>query len=259
MHVGTDEKSPAIELIGKTVMTGICAGILLAMLSPYRTETIFSVGERFLFWIASAVFGCFTLVAFYLTGRNIAQDYRIVSYAWLPLSAALAAVPVTLMVHAVAPAVNSEIELQPFWQLFPSVLILCLPLQLITHLLLRTVAKPPLASALPTVANELSPLLAKLPPHLGRDIMCLKMEDHYLRVYTAVGHTLILMRISDAVKMLHAVDGQQVHRSWWVARTAVDESRMDGNRLLLVLRNGLRVPVSKDRRAILEAKGWLTG
>ena len=42
--------------------------------------------------------------------------------------------------------------------------------------------------------------------------------------------------------------GRQVHRSWWVAEGAVTSTERSGARTLLVLRNGLKVPVSKTFR-----------
>jgi len=50
--------------------------------------------------------------------------------------------------------------------------------------------------------------------------------------------------------------GRQVHRSWWVAEGAVAETER-GARPLLVLRNGLKVPVSKSFRGQAKKMGWL--
>lgn len=253
---GSSRKSHTIELVVQALLIGACTGGLLAMLAPYETAAIFSARDRFLFWIVSAVFGCLTLMVFYIACRNIARDYRIAPAIWLPASAALAAIPVTLIVHAVAPAVDNRIELQNFWRLFPSVLILCIPLQFIMRMVVDFRGQPAKTDDLRAAQPDMSPLLDKIPSHLGSDIMCLKMEDHYLRVYTSKGNALILMRIGDAVKMLRGIDGMRVHRSWWVARNAVVRVRIERNNHWLVMRNGLEIPVSRNRRPILEASGW---
>jgi len=256
MLKGMFGKSPTLQFLVLALLVGTFSGALLAMLAPYQTGAIFSARDRFLFWIASAVFGCLTLVVFYVAGSGIARDYRISRFIWVPASATLAAIPVTLIVHAVAPAINDRIELQAFWKLYPSVLVLCIPLQLVIRLLLpQSNAAQDAADASVTLL-DLSPLFDKVPPHLGNDIMCLRMEDHYLRVYTSKGNALILMRMSDAAKMLGAVDGMRVHRSWWVARSAVARAKIERSNLLLVLHNGLEVPVSRERRAFLEANRW---
>lgn len=67
---------------------------------------------------------------------------------------------------------------------------------------------------------------------------------------------MILMRMSDAEASLSAGFGQRVHRSWWVARSAVKDVRTANNNFWLILSNGLEVPVSRARRETLRAKGW---
>ncbi len=88
----------------------------------------------------------------------------------------------------------------------------------------------------------------RIPPALGRDLLALEMEDHYLRIHTAIGSDLILLRLRDAMGELGPKRGRQAHRSWWVAEGAVDSTERVGARTLLVLRNGLKVPVSKTFR-----------
>jgi len=89
------------------------------------------------------------------------------------------------------------------------------------------------------------------------DILALSAEDHYLRVHTSAGETLILMRLYDAIAELDGIEGSQIHRSWWVARDAVrDVVRRDG-KVDLVLAGGLRAPVSRRYQKALKADGWL--
>ncbi|MBC6980752.1 LytTR family transcriptional regulator [Caulobacter sp. 17J80-11] len=99
-------------------------------------------------------------------------------------------------------------------------------------------------------------LLERLPARLGREVIALGMEDHYVRVFTRRGDTLVLMRMADAVAELAAVDGAQVHRSWWVARAAVVASERRGRSGVLRLDTGLEVPVARRRLAELKALGW---
>lgn len=80
------------------------------------------------------------------------------------------------------------------------------------------------------------------------ELYAISSEDHYLRVHTSLGEELILMRLADAVRELSKVDGLQVHRSWWVAKTGVtDEKKADG-RSFLILPTGTEVPVSRSYR-----------
>ena len=64
------------------------------------------------------------------------------------------------------------------------------------------------------------------------------MEDHYLRVHGAYGSELILLRMRDAVQEVAPLIGAQVHRSWWVARSAVRETHREGRGVRLVLTGG---------------------
>jgi len=88
-------------------------------------------------------------------------------------------------------------------------------------------------------------LLSRLPRELGPEIVALEAEDHYVRVHTPKGSTLVLMRLSDAVELLDEALGMRVHRSWWVARRAIESFERDGQRLILRLANGARVPVGR--------------
>ncbi|MDQ0464707.1 hypothetical protein QO010_002491 [Caulobacter ginsengisoli] len=97
----------------------------------------------------------------------------------------------------------------------------------------------------------------RLPPRLGRTILCLQMEDHYVRVHTPLGSALVLMSLSQAMAGLKDVEGVQTHRSWWVARAAIAGVVEDGRRLRLRLTGGLEAPVSRARVGALREDGWL--
>lgn len=85
-----------------------------------------------------------------------------------------------------------------------------------------------------------------LPP--GAEILALKSEDHYLRIFSNHGEKLILLRISDAIKELAGSEGARVHRSYWVAKQAVERVDAQGRNVTLHLKNGLQVPISQTYR-----------
>ncbi len=88
------------------------------------------------------------------------------------------------------------------------------------------------------------------------EIYALSAEDHYLRVHTSAGETLILMRLYDAIRELDGIEGSQTHRSWWVAKSAVrDIERADG-KLNLRIEGGVSVPVSRSYQKALKDGGW---
>ncbi len=85
-----------------------------------------------------------------------------------------------------------------------------------------------------------------------------KASDHYLEVRLTTGRTLFVRgRMRDAVRKLAAVDGLQVHRSWWVARASVLRAETRGRDRILHLKDGAIAPVGRSRAPILKDAGWL--
>ena len=95
-------------------------------------------------------------------------------------------------------------------------------------------------------------------PHRLRDaqLFAVAAEDHYRRVHPDRGETMILLRLSDAIAELGALDGARTHRSWWVARSAVADVQRSDRRVVLVLRNGAKAPVSRTHARALRGLGW---
>lgn len=90
-----------------------------------------------------------------------------------------------------------------------------------------------------------------------KDVLCLQMEDHYVRVHTASGSHLVLATFGQAQEALVNVGGLRVHRSWWVADEAITGAERFGRNIRLVLGNGLRAPVARSVVAEVRARGWL--
>lgn len=111
----------------------------------------------------------------------------------------------------------------------------------------------------PAASEGVAPpdIRARLPPRLARSrLVAVQAEDHYLRIRTEAGSALVLMRLSDALTALNGADGFQVHRSWWVARAAVEAARWRGGRGELVLSDGAVAPVSRTYAAGLRDTDW---
>jgi hypothetical protein len=115
-------------------------------------------------------------------------------------------------------------------------------------------SRPQAVSATPALPGP-PRLLARLPPRLGGPVIALQGEDHYVRVHTALGSELVLMRLGDAIEELDGAAGERVHRSWWVARDAVRDVRASGRRLSLILSNGVEVPVTREASTRLRRSG----
>ncbi|WP_262693912.1 LytTR family DNA-binding domain-containing protein [Kordiimonas aquimaris] len=99
--------------------------------------------------------------------------------------------------------------------------------------------------------------LNRLSPEMGADLICLEMEDHYLRVHTAKGSILVHMRMTDAVNELENFPGFQVHRSWWISADAIETISKQNRDYKAQLKNGMMIPISRSRVDTLKEKGFL--
>jgi len=90
-----------------------------------------------------------------------------------------------------------------------------------------------------------SSFFKRLPVELGMDLICIHAQDHYLRVTTARGSEMVLMRMSDACEELADFEGMQVHRSWWISSIHVRLMEKSGGKGILTLSDGQKVPVSR--------------
>jgi len=89
------------------------------------------------------------------------------------------------------------------------------------------------------------------------DIHAVSAEDHYLRVHTSAGETMILMRLADAIRELAALEGMQTHRSWWVARQGLADTARGDGKVTLKLKSGAEAPVSRTYQKAVKEAGWL--
>lgn len=104
--------------------------------------------------------------------------------------------------------------------------------------------------------DGLPPLVQRLPFAVRGAVVCLQMEDHYVRVHTTRGSGLVLMRLSDAIGELQATSGLQIHRSWWVAEEAVRGVDQSSRAVRVHLSNGVIAPVSRPYvQALLAVAG----
>lgn len=116
-------------------------------------------------------------------------------------------------------------------------------------------ADAPPADAPPADADPAPSLLfERLPAALGRDVICLRAQDHYTEAVTVQGRATVLMRLSDAERHLTGFDGLRVHRSWWVNLAHVTRlERTGAGGMDITTSNGLTIPVARGQREALRA------
>ena len=69
----------------------------------------------------------------------------------------------------------------------------------------------------------------------------------------AKGDTLVHYRFRDALHDLKELDGLQVHRSYWVRRSAIAQRFTENQKHFLRLSTNLKVPVSRSYLAMLDS------
>lgn len=105
--------------------------------------------------------------------------------------------------------------------------------------------------------QTLPAILSRLPLEKRGELLALAVQDHYVMVTTTRGQTLVLMRLSDAIAQCAPIAGVQVHRSHWVAISAVARARRNGDTATLWLVSGAEIPVARARIARVQAAGLL--
>ncbi len=247
---------------GLDLVVATSSGFFLGLVGPFGSYLNGSHLVTVAYWIAAVWAG---MILFGVTLRpaiRLASRWRLPRVAMLAVVTPLVAMPLALLCH-VAAATLWPVQIDRIGLLawYGQTLVISVPLAM-SYGFARGTGGAREAGSLPAAASPGSAsgrLLARLPAGLGREVIALQMEDHYVRVHTAKGSGLVLIPLRQAVQELGAAGrgGLKVHRSWWVARQAVRGFGRDGRNLRLRLSNGLEVPVARTSVAEVRAAGWL--
>jgi len=77
-----------------------------------------------------------------------------------------------------------------------------------------------------------------------------------LRAVSDFEYEMQMAQMNYRLAKVETLDGQRVHRSWWVARGAVLDVRRGQGRATLQLRCGVAAPVSRRYAKALRSLGW---
>jgi hypothetical protein len=246
-------------------------GAVLGLLGPFGTYAM-PAALRFAYWIGFILVGYAIYRPVQAVAIWLARETAIPIWGALLLAAGLASLPLTALLGFAIDGMHwdSGVFGSGFAIFYLQVLGIGIGIQIAMWLLFGErgsgqprVAVEPLAAPIPLDINAIpmpeqpsAPFFDRLSPRLGRNIVCLEMQDHYVRAHTLSGSEMILMRLRDAIAELDGIEGMQVHRSWWVARDSVRAIRREGRAVKLELANGLLAPVSRNRQEALKRNGW---
>jgi LytTr DNA-binding domain len=237
------------------------AALVLAVTGALGTDEA-GFGTRLIFWLIVMLAGA-------MIGMGVTTVMKawggLAQHRWAEalLTALMLALPQTLVVIATRsllfdlqmPSSGGTVLMFGF-VLFITVIMVALDYALYRPVQANGASNDPIQPT-PT-ADPAERFRERLPPGMRANrLLALEAEDHYLRVHTAGGSTLILLRLADAVAELEGLEGAQTHRSWWVARAAVVGAERGVGRAALELENGQKVPVSRSYYKAIAAAGWL--
>jgi hypothetical protein len=254
-------RGPAGDFIGRhhpTWAIAVVGGVLLAGVGAFGTgET--QPWTSYSYWGVLMAAGAFAaaLLMDAMPESPSAPSGLLRRVAGATLALTLAMTPLVWLLSALALHGGWEIGRMP--EVFRQTLLVVAVFVIVQLALYRQLgqraAPAPIAPMMPDPGRPA--LLDRLPAKLrGAELLAVEAEDHYLRFHTDKGSALLLMRLADAAAELEALDGAQTHRSWWVARGAVERARRGGGRGRLTLRGGLTVPVSRTYAPALRRAGW---
>lgn len=270
MTAASASSSPFVRRLIIDLSIMLVIGVVLALMGPFGSFAD-PLEQRLIYWVGLALAGyaCYSPIGAVMVpwGRRL----DLPEWALWVASTLVATVPMTMIVWSLG-FIGRAYQLPRLDQAFYSYLSVLVIGAGIT-VLFQMIERRPAVHAFTEkeengndlagqgLAGTADPVVARfldrLPPELGTRLIALEMEDHYVRVHTALGNDLVLLRMRDAVAELDGIEGEQVHRSWWVARGAVCDVVRDGRNIRLVLDNGLEAPVSRANVALLKARGWL--
>jgi DNA-binding LytR/AlgR family response regulator len=221
---------------------------ILGFSGPFGTFEVMAVGPRLAYWaaIVFATYGVGSVIGFIAARAFGLGRLRPLVRAFV--NGILMGPPVTASVVAVnflafGPGGVAQFDVV---LLFAYCTVISLGISTIAEVV---VVRPPAADS-PAPAPKLPAILDRLPlPQRGK-LLALSVADHYVEVKTDRGKTLVLIRLSDAIRETEGVAGVQIHRSHWVALDAVRRVARTSGKVSVELTNGEMLPVS---RGYLEA------
>jgi len=229
----------------------VAVGVFVGVLGPYGSYLNGAPGPRVFHFVVCFCVG--TLIFGVLQRLAVAGAARWKLPVWPVIGVALlvGCLPLALFISWLAttlwPFLRDRIGL---WEWYGQCVFLSGPILsfVVVRRVLKARRREPIA---PTPSNLAS---TALPP--SGEVLCLRMEDHYVRVHTLNGSRLVAGPFERVIAGV-AAEGMRVHRSWWVARAAVTGVVADGRNLRLTLRGDLAAPISRASVAKLREAGWL--
>lgn len=236
-------------------------GAILGAVGPFGSFFNDSLAVRVAYWTTLCLVSGVVISATVRWIWPLARRQGVSAWVWVPVTALALTAPLGLFARVFAtglwPGIRERVSLIEWFGQTLLIELVFLAAYVAAHA--RAALHSSRTPTTATAGTGDARILDRLPSRLGRDLLCLQMEDHYVRLHTPEGSILVLTPLRTAITQVGGIEGMQVHRSWWVARQAVQGVVQDGRNLRLKLASGLEAPVARSKVSELRAAGWPIG
>jgi len=226
--------------------------IILTIAGPFGTLQSLNHAERLVYWTLHALLTFFTGVFVAVFVISLLTKFGIRSQIAKALGAISVGFPISIIVWCLN-HYGFSLDmggLPHYLRLLGYCLGISIAISLL-YFLIRTDREPENPE---TYAQKEIPFLSRLSSHLGKNLLHITSQDHYVEATTDRGSELILIRFSDAVMELQNFNGIQVHRSHWIADNAVDRLHRNNGNLFILTTNCKEFPVSRSNAKLVRER-----
>lgn len=185
-------------------------GLLLGITGPFGSYLNGTPMMRIAYWVVCLWSGWLIFGVSLPMLTRLAARHGVRAWLWMPPAIAVLTILPAVLSRAAAVRLWPVVQGVNWIEWYGQGLVISAVLTLAMTWLTR-----PREQAVAVISDsESADPRNRLPARLGRDVQCLQMEDHYVRVHTSLGSALVLMSLSQAMAGLKDIEGLQTHRSW---------------------------------------------
>lgn len=219
----------------------ITAVTLICFLSgPFGTLEALPNGFRLIYWALCVVStGLLGLWVRALIRSQDLQGMFIILSVSIVFGLCASGLIIFLNLTMLNPIQNSPSVVETFGYSFPTATVIFFVLEFID-----TFTSAPS----PSTPTKFPALMKRLEKHSDAcQILALCAQDHYVEVITDKGSELCLLRLNVAITEAVPEEGLQIHRSHWVAKSAIETAEFKGASPQVRLINGRVLNISQSR------------
>ena len=239
--------------LGRNLLFALLLGAIFGVVGPLGTYNVMPFGQRIAFWILVKTCAWLAIEGTsYIVLKSLGR--LIKSTIWLYLIIIVASLP---MVWFLVSFAQFRIYATPISR--PDLLLVSQIALIITICITVSVNFGFVLIAMKTSYTQKPndrihqdihpPIFKRLNPELkNAKWLALIAQEHYVLVESDKGNQLILLGIGQAIKECTPMSGLRIHRSYWIALSAIKGSRKEKSKLFIILKNNRELSVSRRRK-----------